>query len=146
MPVLGLWIAAACFLGAAAVGLALVLAHQRGQAVPLRAAIPHGVLAGGGLAALTTAVVSAATPGAGTFSATPVAALALAVAVAAGGVTLFVMHARGRHLPRGLIYAHAGGAALVIGLLAFVLLARATGWVSEPPGAARTPVANPVVP
>ncbi|HRC87124.1 MAG TPA: hypothetical protein PK413_16070 [Thermoanaerobaculia bacterium] len=101
------------FLAASAlVGLYLAVSHLRGNPPKLAAALAHGVLAVIGLAALVKVVI-----GGGDVGRLPLA-IGLFVVAALGGLVLFVLHAKGRPLPRGLIVVHAlvavAGFALVL--------------------------------
>lgn len=97
---------------AAVVGLAMALAHVRGQTPPRAvSAVLHGLFAASGLVILLIAVATAGTGGGAGL------ALGLFLLAALGGFTLLSFHLRGRPLPGGLIAGHG-----LLAVAAFVVL------------------------
>lgn len=100
------------FFGIAALGgLTLVTMRQMGKGMPLPLAIGHGLMAAAGLVTLIINVAS------DTGNMIMNISLALFVAAALGGFTLFSFHVRKKAMPAMLIPVH--GLAAVV---AFVLL------------------------
>ncbi len=102
------------FAVAAVIGLAMAVAHLRGETPPRTTlAVLHGLFAASGLVILLIAVM---TVGAGGGTGL---ALGLFLLAALGGFVLLSFHLRGRPLPNGLVIGH--GLLAVAGFL--VLLA-----------------------
>ncbi|MBW8889812.1 MAG: hypothetical protein JF616_18795 [Fibrobacteres bacterium] len=107
-------IAVFVFAVAALGGLVLAVRHFKGQDRPWPLAILHGLLGAAGLILLLLPVLTGGVP------ALAKTALALFVAAALGGFTLFAFHLQKKPLPSLVVIIHAG-----VAVIAFILLATA---------------------
>lgn len=94
-------------------GLALATMKFRGKGLPMPLAIVHGLLAATGLVLLFVNVLTDSTNMLMNIS------LALFVAAALGGFTLFSFHVRGKTIPDILVYVH--GSAAVLSFIVLLL-------------------------
>lgn len=111
-----LYAAVGCFALSAVAGLLLAVKHWKGSPVSIPSALPHGLLGASGLVLyLITALKTEVTALTGT-------SLVLFVAAALGGILMFVLHLKGRPLPKALMVIHALAAvSAFLMLLALVL-------------------------
>lgn len=107
-------IAVFVFAVAALGGLVLAVRHFKGQNRPWPLAILHGLLGAAGLILVIVPTVSGGIPALAKI------ALALFLAAALGGFSLFAFHLQNKRLPSPVVVIHAG-----VAVIAFVLLAAA---------------------
>lgn len=104
------------FLIAAAFGATIAYRHIRDDHIPLSLGLAHGFVAIAGLVLLSYGIFMA------NFDGNAKLALVIFMLAAGGGAILFNRQFKGRRMPGGLIFAHAGAALVALSLLILTLL------------------------